>query len=209
LRLERIYPGKKSWGGAHTKWLAGQAFAHLERRIGFAELIQVMEEARARVARLEKAIAEVLLDWSLAPMVTALMAMRGFDLVAGTTILAEAGDLGRFRTPGQLMAWLGLVPSDASTGDRVRRFGIAKAGNSRARGAMIESAWCYRHPARVAKLARVEAARRIPWKVQTQLAARYRALIRKGKLETVGVTAVARELTGAIDRALREEPTAV
>jgi len=105
-------------------------------------------------------------------MVTALMAMRGFDLVAATTLLAEAGDLGRFRTPRQLMAWLGLAPSEASTGERVRRFGITKAGNSRARRVLIESAWCYRHPARVgpAKLARVKAApaaaQRIAWKAR-------------------------------------------
>jgi transposase len=217
LRLGRIYPGKKTWGGQHWKWLTGQAFAHLEQRTVFDELLQATGEARARVVRLERAIEEALPDWSLAPTVTAVMAMRGFDLVTATTILSEAGDLGRFETPRQLMAWLGLVPSEASTGDRVRRFGITKAGNSRARRAMIESAWCYRHPARVgpAKRARVEAAppaaRSIAWKAQTRLTARYRALIRKGKLKTVAVTAIARELTGfvwAIHRALGAEPIA-
>jgi len=217
LRLGRAYPRKTTWGGAHRKWLASQAFAHLEQRIAFAELLAAMDEAKARVARLERAIAEAVANWSLAPTVTALMAMRGIDLVAATTILAETGDLSRFQTPRQLMAFLGLVPSEASTGDRIRRFGITKAGNSRARRAMIESAWCYRFPARVgpAKLARVEAAppaaQRIAWKAQTRLAARYRALIKKGKLKTVAVTAVARELTGfvwAIHRALGEEPTA-
>ncbi len=129
-----------------------------------------MDEAKARVARLEKAIQEAVPHWSLAPMVAALMAMRGVDLVAAMTILAEVGDLGRFQTPRELMAWLGLVQSEASTGDRVRRFGITKAGNGRARRALIESAWCYRFPARIgsAKRARVEAAppaaRRIAWK---------------------------------------------
>jgi transposase len=176
-----------------------------------------MDEAKARVARLERAIGEAVANWSLAPMVTALMAMRGVDLVAATTILAEVGDLSRFQTPRQLMAFLGLVPCEASTGDRIRRFGITKAGNGRARRAMIESAWSYRYPARVgpAKLARVEAApaaaRRIAWKAQTRLTARYRALIRKGKLKTVAVTAIARELTGfvwAIHRALSEGPSA-
>ena len=160
LRLGRVYPGKKTWGGAHRKWLAGQAFAHLEQRVAFEEFVAAMDETKARVARLEKAIEEAVPDWSSAPMVTALMAMRGIDLVAATTILAEVGDLGRFRTPRELMAWLGLVPSEASTGDRIRRFGITKAGNGRARKALIESAWCYRFPARIgsAKLARVEAA---------------------------------------------------
>jgi len=216
LRLGRVYPGKKSWSGAHRKWLASQAFAHLEQRIAFAEQVGAMDEAQARVARLEKAIEEAVPDWSLAPMVTALMAMRGIDLVAATAILAEVGDLGRFQSPRELMAWLGLVPSEASTGDRVRRFGITKAGNGRARKALIESAWCYRFPARIgqAKLARVEAAppaaRRIAWKAQTRLTARYRALMRRGKLKAVAVTAVARELAGfvwAIHRALETEPT--
>ena len=174
-----------------------------------------MDETKARVARLEKAIEEAVADWSLAPTVMGLMAMRGIDLVAATTILAEVGDLGRFQSPRELMAWLGLVPSEASTGDRIRRFGITKAGNARARKALIESAWCYRFPARIgqAKLARVEAAppaaRRIAWKAQTRLTARYRALMRKGKLKTVAVTAVARELAGfiwAIHRALETEP---
>ena len=214
LGLGRVYPGKKTWGGAHRKWLASQNFGHLEQRIAFEELVRAMEEAKARVARLERAIEEAVPDWSLAPMVTALMAMRGIDLVAATTILAEVGDLGRFQTPRELMAWLGLVPSEASTGDRVRRFGITKAGNGRARRALIESAWCYRFPARIgsAKLARVEAAspaaRRIAWRAQTRLTARYRALMRKGKLKTVAVTAVARELAGfvwAMHRALAEE----
>ena len=214
LRLGRVYRGKKTWGGAHRKWLMSQAFAHLEQRIAFEELLGAMDESKARVARLEKAIEEAVLDWSLAPMVGALRAMRGIDLVAATTILAEVGDLGRFRSPRQLMAWLGLVPSEASTGDRVRRFGITKAGNGRARKALIESAWCYRFPARIgsAKLTRVEAApqaaRRIAWKAQTRLTARYRALMRRGKPKTVAVTAVARELAGfiwAMHRSLADE----
>ena len=109
------------------------------------------------------------------------------------------------------------MPSEASTGERIRRFGITKAGNGRARRALIEAAWCYRFPARVgqAKLARVEAAplaaRRIAWKAQTRLTARYRALMRKGKSKNVAVTAVARELTGfiwAIHRALETEQAA-
>lgn len=214
LRLGRFYPRKTTWCGAHKAWLAGQAFAHLTQRIAFEEMLLAMREAEARVLRLEKAIAETVCDWSLAPMVVALMAMRGFDLVAASTILAEVGDLSRFNSPRELMAFLGLVPSEASSGEKVRRFGITKAGNGRARRTMIESAWCYRHPARVgpAKLRRVAAAppavQQIAWKAQTRLAARYRALIKKGKLKSVAVTAIARELSGfvwAIHRALQEQ----
>jgi transposase len=115
------------------------------------------------------------------------------------------------------MAWLGLVPSEASTGDRVRRGSITKAGNSRARRTLVECAHSYRYPARVglAKQARVAAApravREIAWKAQTRLTARYRALIKRGKLRNVVVTAIARELAGfiwAIHRALTEPRTA-
>ncbi len=120
LGLGRVYPGKKTWGGAHRKWLASQAFAHLEQRIAFEELIRAMDEAKARVARLEKAIEEAVADGSLAPTVMGLMAMRGIDLVAATTILAELGDIGRFQSPRELMAWLGLARLTAQFGSVLR-----------------------------------------------------------------------------------------
>jgi transposase len=200
LRLGRHFPGKKTWGRAHMKWLLGQKLAHREQRVAFEEMMLAISEAQGRVGRLEQAIGAAVPDWSLAEMVTALI-----------------GDLGRFSTPRELMAWLGLVPSEASTGDRVRRGSITKAGNSRARRTLVECAHSYRYPARVglAKQARVAAApravREIAWKAQTRLTARYRALIKRGKLRNVVVTAIARELAGfiwAIHRALTEPRTA-
>ena len=113
-----------------------------------------------------------------------------------------------------LMAFLGLVASEDSTGDRIRRGPITKTGNWRARRTLVECSWSYRHPPRVGrdKAAKVEAAprvvREIAWKAQTRLSARYRHLVRKGKLKTVAVTAVARELSGfiwSINRALLEK----
>ena len=91
LRVGRLYPRKKTWGGSHKTWLASQAFDHLEQRIAFEEMLVGMREAEARMVRLEKAIAETVPGWSLGPMVVALMAMRGFDLVAASTLLAEVG----------------------------------------------------------------------------------------------------------------------
>lgn len=217
LRRSRLYKRQKTWRGAHKTWLSSQSFAHLEQQIAFAEMLVAMGEAEARIKRLEKAIAEAAPSWSLAPVVEALMALRGFDLVNAATTLCELGDLSRFRTPRELMAFLGLVPSEASTGDRVKRGGLTKAGNGRARRALIEAAWCYRHPARIgpAKLKRYEAAppsvRAIAWKAQTRLSARYRALIRRGKQKSVAVAAVARELAGfvwAVHRALVDERAA-
>ena len=204
LRLGRHYSGKKTWTQAHHRWLLGQQFDHLEQRIVFEEMLQAMRQAQARIARLEDAVSNAVPDWSLAPLVTALMALRGIDLIAATVFLAEVGDLSRFHTPRELMAYLGLVPSEASTGERVRRGAITKAGNRRARHILVECAWSYQHGPRVgkSKQARIEAAppgiEEIAWKAQTRLCARYRALVRKGKKKTVAVTAVARELAGFI-----------
>lgn len=204
LRQGRVYPGKKSWGKTHMTWLVSQQLEHLEQRIALEEQLLAVRQAGERMRRLEQAIAEAVPDWSLAGMVTALMALRGIDLIAATTLLAELGDVRRFRTPRELMGYLGLVPSESSTGDQVWRGGITKTGNRRARRMLVESAWSYRHPPRVgpAKLVRVAAAppaaREIAWKAQTRLTARYRALRRAGKLEVVAVTAVARELAGFV-----------
>jgi len=211
LRLGRCYPGKRTWTKAHMHWLASQKLDHAEQRIAFEELLLAARQAQDRIARLELAIRTALPDWSLAPVVTALMAMRGIDLVSASALLAELGDLTRFQSPRELMGYLGLVPSEHSTGDKVRRGPITKAGNRRARRILVECSWSYRHPPRLGreKLARVAAApaaaREIAWKAQARLCARYRALTRRGKRPTVVVTAIARELSGfiwAINRAV-------
>jgi transposase len=204
LRLGLHYPGKTTWGKAHMAWLAGQKLAHLEQRIALEEMLHAVRQAGDRIARLEQAIHAAVPDWSLASSATALMALRGIEFIAATTLLAEIGDLTRFRTPRELMAWLGMVPSEHSTGERIRRGPITKTGNRRARSVLVECAWSYRHPPRVSrdKLARLEAAppavRDIAWKAQSRLTARYRALRRAGKLDVVAITAVARELAAFI-----------
>jgi transposase len=204
LRLGLRYAGKTAWTKMHMNWLASQKFEHAEQRIAFEEMLLAVRQAQERIARLEEAVRTAVPDWSLAEVVEALMAMRGIDMVTATALLAEIGDLGRFRTPRQLMAYLGLVPSEHSSGDKVQRGPITKAGNRRARRLLVESAWAYRHPPRVGKdkqakvAAAPRAAREIAWKAQNRLYARYRALTRKGKLKTLVVTAMARELAGFI-----------
>jgi transposase len=204
LRLGQSYPGKTTWGKAHLAWLAGRKLDHLEQRIALEEMLHAVRQASDRIGRLEQAIRAALPGWSLAPTAIALMALRGINLIAATSLLAEIGDLTRFCSPRELMAWLGMVPSEHSTGEHVRRGAITKAGNRRARSMLVECAWSYRHPPRVGadKLAKVEAAppavRDIAWKAQTRLSARYRALRRAGKLENVAITAVARELAAFI-----------
>ena len=192
------------------RWLASQRLEHPEQRIAFEEMMLAVRQMQERIAQLEQAIRTAVPDWSLAEVVTALMAMRGIDLISATTFLAEIGDLSRFQTPRELMAYLGMVPSEESTGDIIKRGPITKAGNWRARRTLVECAWSYQHPPRVGtkKLEKVAAAppavREIAWKAQCRLSARFRALTRRGKLKTVAVTAVARELVGFIWAVSRE-----
>jgi transposase len=214
LRLGKPYPEKTTWTKAHVRWIVSQKLEHPQQRLVLEEMMLAIRQAQERLARLEQAIAAAVADWSLAPVVTALMAMRGIDLVSATTLLAEIGDLSRFRTPTELMAYLGLVPSEHSTGDTIKRGPITKAGNRRARRMLVECSWSYQHPPRVgqAKQPKVDAAppavREIAWKAQCRLYRRYRTLIRKGKLKTVAIVAIARELAGFIWAAARAVTTA-
>src|SRR6266436_5504914 len=157
-------------------------------------------EAMRDLSRVRDAVPE----WSLAEVVTALQAMRGIDLVAAVTVLAEIGDLSRFQNPRELMGYLGLVPSESSTGDTINRGSITKAGNGRARRILVEAAWSYRHPPRVSREKQIKVAaapravREIAWKAQMRLCGRFRSLTRKGKRPTVVATAIGRELSAFI-----------
>ena len=161
-----------------------------------------------------KVIRAAVPDWSLAKVVTALMALRGIDLISATGLLAELGDLSRFQTAPELMGYLGMGCSESSTGDTIKRGPITKTGNRRARRTLVECAWSYQHPPRIgiAKQEKVTAAppkvREIAWKAQSRLNRRYRALIRRGKLKTVAITAVARELAGFVWAIAREAGSA-
>ena len=204
LRLGRHYPGKKTWGRAHMNWLMLQKLAHREQRIVLEDLMGAVRQESERVERLEQAIRDAVPEWSLGEVVTALQAMRGIDLIAAVTVLAEIGDLSRFQSPRELMGYLGLVPCESSTGDTVNRGGITKAGNGRARRILVEAGWSYRHPPRVSREKQIKVAaapravREIAWKAQMRLCGRFRSLTRKGKRPVVVATAIARELSAFI-----------
>src|SRR5262249_22981509 len=182
-------------------------------RMALEELLQGVRQESERVERLEQAIREAVPEWSLAEVVTALQTMRGIDLIAAVGALAEIGDLSRFQNPRELMGYLGLVPSESSTGDKVNRGGITKAGNGRARRILVEAAWTYRHPARVGREKQVKVAaaprrvREIAWKAQTRLCGRFRTLLRKGKKPTIRPPVAARPRRRG-DRIRRREFTA-
>ncbi|MBS7707973.1 IS110 family transposase [Chelatococcus asaccharovorans] len=202
LKHGRVFPRPKAWSMRYLRWLQEQRFDHPAHQIALQEMVEAVRTSKERVQRLEAAIEEFVPQWSLAPVVQALQALRGVDLIVAVTFVSEIGDLNRFDNPRQLMAYLGLVPSERSTGETVRRGSITKAGNGRVRHMLVESAWTYRHPPKVgkAKLYKLEQTsprvREIAWKAQARLTARYRALSAKGKKTTIVCTAIARELVG-------------
>jgi transposase len=195
---------RPAWTLMHRRWLAGLTFDQAAHHIVLEDCIATVEAATARRDRLEADIEAALPDWSLAPVVRALQALRGLALVAAATLVAELGDITRFANPRQLMAYLGLVPSEHSTGRTRRQGGITKAGNGAARRMLIEAAWSYRFPARISReqLLRQEGLakpiRDTAWKAQERLCRRYRKLTRAGKSPTVVTAAIARELAGFV-----------
>ena len=203
LRHGHAWPSNKTrWTQAHFNWLESLTFSHDWQQVVLQEYIDAVRAASQRVADITAQIMRALPQWSLAPVVDSLVALRGVDKVAAVTLLAELGDISRFDSPTQLMAFLGLVPSEHSSGRRKRKGAITLAGNAHARRMLIESAWSYRFPPRQtmhlkrkAKQASEEA-KAIAWKAQKRLCGRYRTLIQAGKNQKVVTTAIARELAG-------------
>ena len=174
---------------------------HPAQQVALQEYINAVHETLNRVDRLTEQIRQMVPDWRLAPIVSALQSARGISLITAVTLLTEIGDLSRFNKPAQLMAYLGLVPSEYSTGDAIKRGGITKTGNGHARKALIEAAWAYRMQPRVSRIllkrqqGLPDQVCRIAWKTQLRLCARFRRLAAKGKNKQVVVTAIARELS--------------
>ena len=167
-----------------------------------------------RVGRLEIELTQHVKSWRLSPVVEALQALRGVRFTVAVTAIAELGDLTRFEKPRQLMAFLGLHPSEHSTGERRRLGGITKTGNTHARRALVEGAWAYRFPARVSKQIQArqeklpEAVRDIAWRAQVRLCKRFQKMIARGKNSNLVVTAIARELAAFMWAIAKQVPVA-
>jgi transposase len=202
LRHGYRYFGKKSWTPAHMRWLSDIAMPHPAQQIALQEYIHAVIECTTRIDRLTEQMLSLLPQWRMAPVVAALQALRGVAPIVAVTTVAEIGDLRRFENPRQLMAYLGLVPSEYSSGNSISRGGITKTGNGHVRRVLVEAAHAYCHPARVSRilLKRQEGLsqpiRDIAWKAQVRLCGRFRKLMAKGKLKNKVVTAIARELSG-------------
>lgn len=202
LRHGRRYTGKTSWTAAHERYLARLSFEHRAQDIAFVEYRQAVSEAQARVERSGGALAQELEGWRMRPLVQALMSLRGVDQLVATTLVAELGDFRRFAHPRELMGYLGLVPSEHTSGERRRLGAITKTGNSHARRVLIEAAWNYRFPPRVTgrlqKRQQQQPAhiRAIAWRAQLRLNHRYRRLKARGLQHNKICVAIARELAG-------------
>jgi len=195
LRLGYKYTGKTSWNPAHERYLRELVLPHAAHKVVVEEYLQTIGTAGERVARLTGQIETLAKEWRLWPAIQALMSMRGFQVLSATLFLSELGDLERFPHPRHLMAYLGLLPSEHSSGDTVRTGSITKCGNGHVRWILIEAAQHYFHPPKVSQ----ELSRRqqnqprrlkeISWRAQNRLYRRSRALLARGKSRQKTVTA--------------------
>ena len=197
LRQEIRYVGKP-WTKKHRVWLGRLEFAAPAHRLMFGEMLGELDQTQARVARLEDHIRDLVASWSLAWLVDALQALRGYRLISAVTLVAEIGDPRRFGSPRDLMGYLGMIPSERSTGEKTRRGKLTKTGNRRARRILVESAWPYARPIKTAAAHPSAEVRAIADKARHRLARRYRALMARGKCANVAIVAVARESIGFI-----------
>lgn len=198
------YPAKP-WTARHRQWLSGRRFPHEAQQVAFQSYLNAMEQCLSRRGELEQQIRDLVPRWSLGPLVDALQALRGVALVIAVTIVSEVGDLRRFGSPKQLMAYLGVTPGEHSSGGSIRTRGITKAGNGVVRRMLFEAAWSYRLTPKVGSHMQANMPKQIPqeikdiaWKAQLRLCKRYRQLLARGKKSQVAITAVARELVGFI-----------
>jgi len=212
LRLGLNYVGRADWNDAHRRYLAKVVCPTPTQQIVFQESVRAVDEQVDRMHRLEAELLERAPAWRLYPVVQALQALRGVQFLVALTVVAELGDLTRFDSPRQLAAFVGLVPSEYSTGPSRRLGAITKTGNGRARRALIEGAWAYRHPAKVSEhiQRRIDTLPKpmqdIGWKAQVRLCKRFRRLTARGKHPNVVVTAIARELIAFMWAIAKEVP---
>jgi transposase len=212
LRHGLHYSGRATWNEAHLRYLAKVVCPTPAQQIVFQESLRAVSEQTERVRRFEDELVEVAATWRLHPRVDAYQAMRGVQSHTAVTMAAELGDLTRFDNPRQLAAFVGLIPSEYSSGESRRLGPITKAGNGHARRALVEAAWAYRYPAKVSAhlQKRIERCptpiQDIAWKAQVRLCKRYRRMVARGKNPNIVVTAIAREILAFLWAIAREVP---
>ena len=196
--------GTANWSLKHLRWLTELVLSHPAQQLVLQEFIQTISERMARLERLDNELTHHVHQWRYYPVVKAIQAMRGVRLLVAAGVIAELGDLSRFDHPRKLMSYLGLVPSEHSSGGKRHIGAITKCGNGRARRLLIEGAHTYRYAANISTdmQKRQEGLPKqiidIAWKAQLRLCKRYKKLISKGKHYNLVVTAIAREMIAYI-----------
>ncbi|MFQ5344162.1 MAG: IS110 family transposase [Anaerolineae bacterium] len=212
LRQDIRYVGRANWGPAHLRWLSEVVCPTPAQQIVFQEYVRSVNEHTERLQRLEQELQEQVKAWRLGAVVEALQALRGVQFTVAVTTVAEIGDLTRFDNPRERMKFLGLIPSEYSSGEQRRQGSITKAGNTHARRVLVEGAWAYRYPAKVSRHLQLRLEKQpkriqdISWKAQVRLCKRYRRLGARGKHANVVTVAIARELAACMWAVAREVP---
>jgi transposase len=212
LRHGYRYQGKSAWSAAHERYLRELVLPHPAMKVILEEYLQAIAAAGERIERCEMGMRDLLEKWRLAPAVRALMAMKGFQIVAAMILVSELGEVHRFSHPRQVMAYLGLIPSERTSSDRRRQGAITKCGNAHARWLLVECAQHYATPPKVShQLSRRQQGqekevRAISWRAQHRLHSRYTRLLGRRLLRNKAMVAIARELCGFVWELLRTQP---
>jgi transposase len=202
LRIGMAYDGRH-WTKMHFRWLDALSLSPTHQLV-LQEYLDTIRQCQARVSRYDSMLQEVAAQWKREPDVRKLQSLRGISFFTAVGIIAELGDLRRFKSARQLMAYAGLTPSENSSGERIRRGGITKTGNRNVRWLLVESAWSYRLKARksaylLKRQGEVSAeVAELSWKAQVRLCGRYQRLLQKGKPKCKVIVSIARELAGFI-----------
>jgi len=195
---------RSKWTDAHRAWLRDLKFPTAAQQVALVAALGSLQSQEACLQELDHELQRESSQWRWSALINSLRALRGIDHLSAITIAAEIGDLRRFSSAPQFMAYLGLVPSEHSSGSRRRTGAITKTGNEAVRRILIESAWCYRFaPRQTRHLQRKAAqasdyARKRAWDAQKRLCPRYVTMIRNGKSSKTVIAAIARELAGFI-----------
>jgi transposase len=212
LRHGFRYTAKSTWTPAHMRYLRELVLPHPAMKVILEDYLCAIDAANERVNRCESAMGDLLVSWQLRPAVEALMGFKGFKIVAAMITVSELGDIHRFAHPRQLMAYLGLVPSESTSSDKRKQGGITKCGNPHARWLLVECSQHYDTPPKVSKELSMRQskldrrAKEVSWRAQNRLHARFNRLRGRRLQRNKAMTAVARELTGFIWELLRELP---
>lgn len=210
LRHSHLWSNGTKWTLKHLAWIRAQIFEHEAQKRTLASYLLALDQATARINQLTQDIEDLVETWALAPLVKALQALRGVKLVTAVTLAAEIGDFARFARARELMSYVGLVPSEHSSGTRRSQGGITKTGNKHVRTILVEAAWSYRFRPRLSKTIEIRRrkvstqVRAIAEKAERRLSRRFERMQQRGKLGTQTVTAVARELVGFVWAIARE-----